>query len=265
MAASAKNKLQLARYLVSRNVDLDARTSSGETSLSISLMSNHFKLASFLIKAGINVDTQNSKGMTPLMIAAMGRGYVPASQMISILSRDSLNKVSDFGKTALMSAAVGNNHETGLLLLKRGVSVNNLDKNNGSALIYASVSGNVALAKGIILTDTSALNQRDNRGYSSLMYASFFGLDKLQKMILSFNPDSSFTDKSRRENSLMLAAKNGHIKCIGQLLKKKDIDLSVTNKFGKTAKDLLHNYYTIRKKTMSKNERQIFEHLISKL
>lgn len=99
--------LQMARLLVRSGVNLEARSSEGDTALMIAIFEGKGDVADFLIKLGADVTAMESSGRTPLMFAAI-QGLEPIAKLC--LEKGADIRVRDcLGKNAF-DYAVTNSH-----------------------------------------------------------------------------------------------------------------------------------------------------------
>jgi ankyrin repeat protein len=71
LLAAQKNHLEIARLLVARGANVNARTSYFDTPLHWAASHDNADFSSFLLESGAEIDARNNDGYTPLMIAAL--------------------------------------------------------------------------------------------------------------------------------------------------------------------------------------------------
>lgn len=73
--ASPEQKVETARYLIGKSVDLNLRDGKGETALVRAIVRDHLEAVDLLLEHGANVNLDNKKGKTPLHAAVSGKCY----------------------------------------------------------------------------------------------------------------------------------------------------------------------------------------------
>ena len=104
-------------------------------------------------------------------------------------------------------------------------------------IIAASSLGNFNHVAQLIEhgADVNACNAK---GWSSLMYACHYGHFTVVKILVEAGCDVNHADFAFKRTALMLAASNGHTRCIEQLIHSGRLDLNLKDKDGHTAADL---------------------------
>jgi uncharacterized protein len=139
------------------------------------------------------------------------------------------------GKTALMWAAEGDDHELVRLLLARGASVEGVNPNGGSALMYAAVKGsyqNVAL----LLDHGANVNAEAKNGWSPLMLAVAKARADVVRLLIDRGADPDQADV-HGWTPLMRAAADGRRELV-ELLLAADADPDVVVGSGVSARRL---------------------------
>ena len=68
---SGDSSLDIVKYLIEQNANVNATNMNGETPLHVSASNGFTKLTQELLRRKVNVDVQNTWGRTPLICAAM--------------------------------------------------------------------------------------------------------------------------------------------------------------------------------------------------
>ena len=68
---NGNSSLDIVRYLIEQNANVNARNINGETPLHISASNGFTKLTQELLKRKVNVDVEDTSGRTPLICAAL--------------------------------------------------------------------------------------------------------------------------------------------------------------------------------------------------
>ena len=67
------SSLDIVKYLIEQNANVNATNKNGETPLHISASNGFTKLTQELLRREVNVDVQDTWGRTPLICAAMNK------------------------------------------------------------------------------------------------------------------------------------------------------------------------------------------------
>ena len=80
--AAEENRVDIARALIDRGTDVDARNDNGDTPLHWATMNNSLDVARLLIEHGAEIDARSSTpGFTPLHIAA-SNNYINLARLL---------------------------------------------------------------------------------------------------------------------------------------------------------------------------------------
>ncbi len=139
--ASGKKQLSIVKYLISHDVNVDARASAvnkdfeGGTALLAASANGAFQIVNRLTNAGASVDMADFKGQTPLMSAA----FTGNDKIVKLLieNKAEIDKKDNMGYTALMYACNGGKLQTAKTLIESGADVNAKDNNGVTALWFA--------------------------------------------------------------------------------------------------------------------------------
>ena len=161
-------------------------------------------------------------------LSAARRG--DTQQLVQLLNRGlDPDTVDAQGNTLLMLAARDGNAATVEALLKYRPKVSRRNAAGDSALMLAVLKGESAVVD--LLLNAGAPVNHD--GWTPLMYAAFEGRLEILDRLLARGADVRALAPNQ-SNSLMLAARNGHIDAVRRLLKT-SIDLDQKNDAGLTA------------------------------
>lgn len=169
---------------------------------------NH--LVPLLLEAGSPIDTCDEAGFSPLHSScSCGNTQVvewllDAAQSRSCLSNIVNSKTFDSQLTPLHCAASKNYVDICKLLIEKGASVNSVDRQGNTPLVRAAQKGNNDCLR-CLLNSGSLVNIRNRQG----------------------------------DTALHLACEMGYWQTVEILLETKDIDVTIRNEDGYTARDLL--------------------------
>jgi ankyrin repeat protein/tetratricopeptide (TPR) repeat protein len=121
IVAVEKGQMEVARFLISRGADLEARTWNGLTPLLVLSYDNRPEFTSMLIDAGANVDAANAYGWTAILIGAHCGHIEPIKLLVD--AGANVNAVTSEGATALLVAVGSGNLELAEFLIEEGADV----------------------------------------------------------------------------------------------------------------------------------------------
>lgn len=133
--ACKTNNIDLARFLVSKEMDMNKYTSDGCTPLHIACKNGFFSLVFLLVSKGADVNCSEKHGNTPLIQVCEKEN----EKVISfLLDNDAdINKSNSNGQVPLMISASKNRNKIVELLIKRNADVNIVDCSGLTCLMYA--------------------------------------------------------------------------------------------------------------------------------
>jgi ankyrin repeat protein len=118
--AEAGNRTEIARLLIARGADVNARDAQGETALVRAIGWNNPGAVRLLLSKGADPDTPDSKGAPPLTLAAR-KGNVEMTRAL-LEARAKTDARDREGKTAITLAVEGSHREVTALLADAGAS-----------------------------------------------------------------------------------------------------------------------------------------------
>jgi len=93
-----------------------------------------------------------------------------------------VNKVSWFGRTPLMKAAIFNSTDVAKVLIDSGAEVNALDKNGWTALMWAAFKSSVETAE-LLIKNGADVTLQEKLNYTALKFAEGHGCKKMIKLL----------------------------------------------------------------------------------
>ena len=150
----------------------------GETALMLAASrysTDNADILKYLVEAGADVNVQCKRGYTALMKVMDSLNVESVKHLTERMSVSTLDKVNDYGQTALMLAASRCTDNADILkyLVEAGADVNIQDEQGYTALMCASMYGAVESVK--LLTErmsVSTLDKVNDEGQTALMLAA---------------------------------------------------------------------------------------------
>ncbi len=232
--AVLRDRLPEVENVLRRGANVNAKTVSGDTPLSLAASLGRIKMLKYLISKGADVNVPMSNGMTPLMLAA-SEGRRPELQAL-LTPRARVDAKDQGGNTALILAARNGHAEAVKMLLAAHAFVNAQNARGRTALMEAAGKGHSGTARALLAADAN-VDIRDRSGRTALMCACENGNLPEVRLLLSRNPDINARNK-RGRTPLILAARNGH-KAVVKFLTAKGADQGIEDWEGKTASTIV--------------------------
>lgn len=207
MASMDPSRLKLLELLIKRNATLDQRNHRHTSALTMALKRFNIQAALLLINAGADVNIRDGID-TPLTLVHKALG-----QVYDIRLQEELRAL----ETLLMSkgAHVNNNHDNLMwsplmqtashyqddksiahlkLLIKLGAKIDQVDKNERTALMISSSLGRVE-ALSILIKYGAQMNLCDKFGWTALMLAIYYNQKEIVKFLLEAGADVNICTK----------------------------------------------------------------------
>jgi ankyrin repeat protein len=174
LAALGEDHIEVAKLLLERGANIDARETTGMTILLKALSQPHPNLADivkFLLKHGADVNAQDDTLRSPLHLAEYS-GELEVAQMLVEHGAD-VNFGDDDGQTPLHILLDSRINDEGdvlnhaLLLLKHGAEVNRRDNKKQTSLLLA-IGGDLFKLAGILLEHGADANAENTNGNTPL-------------------------------------------------------------------------------------------------
>ncbi|MEL6671602.1 MAG: ankyrin repeat domain-containing protein [Bacteroidota bacterium] len=200
LAASMTDK-SLITYFQEKGLDLKIADHDGNGMFNYAARKGNIETLNMLKDLGLPYKEANKKGENAVFFAASGsRGHVNSMELYKYLEGLGLkmNLVSKEGKTPLHNMAYRVKDEAVIsYFLKKGVEVNQVDKDGNTAFLNAIRGSNMAFAHQL-KPQVSDLNHQNQDGYSALTYAVMRGSSEAFEMLLEAGADMKVLDKKSR-------------------------------------------------------------------
>ncbi len=201
---------------------VNARTSNGNTALSLAVSNGRVEICRLLIKNGAHI-TSKAKGLTPLMDAA-SNGH---TDVCNVLVDE---KTQQYALNEALTLALQNGHESACILLaSKGANVN-LTQSNGFKPLHTAAEKGLLEAACNFVSQLSArsesiandaVNETITKGvyksYTPLMLAAHNGHAGICALLLKNNA-SLFARNCHGFTPLMIAAEKDHVEACEKLV-----------------------------------------------
>eukprot|EP00808_Paulinella_micropora_P002450 g15669.t1 len=205
---------ELKAFLDSNEISIETSTQKGETSLIIAADQGHLALAKLLIDRKADLNAKDEAGITPL-IKATFKGHTDVARLL--LERGAeIDAKKKNGTTALITAADKNRTELGLLFIEKGAAPNAKNFYGYNSLILCALENNMQL--GSALLDHKAMtDSRDREGNTPLLKAAEVGHTWFGKLLLERHADINTRNKAGN-TAMHKAVDRGHGEFLQMLL-----------------------------------------------
>jgi len=207
LSAMDKNKFDLLKILVDRNATLNQKNIRHISALSMAIKRDNIKAALYLVQNGADVNIRDGVE-TPLSLthkAIQKASNTDLKKELRSLETLLLTKNADVNHcddklmwSPVMLTASHYQDQTNIdhlkSLVKLGADLNQVDKNNRTALMIATSLGRVEAIE-ILLRYGADLNRYDKFGWTALMLAVYYNQKKALKILLDNGVDVNFTSK----------------------------------------------------------------------
>lgn len=195
MAAVTKGKTDVVRYLIAHGADVTVKFSDdGITTLyQAGIRENNEEVVKALLEAGVNVNERTTFGQTAL-IRFVGLGRVESVRLLLKAGAD-VNIVDHYGYTAFKMAVNSGEAEIVRMLLPFKPDLNKEDENGEFPLMWAGAN-NRSKCLGVLIEAGANVNARSRLGTTSLIVASMrFFVDEVS-VLLEHKADVQAVDNS---------------------------------------------------------------------
>lgn len=149
MEAAQEGHLELVKYLIGFDADVNAATTSGDTALMYACDNGHTEVAEVLISADANIEQEAEGGRTPLMKACRS-GHAATVEFLISRGAD-VNKVSTNCDQTPLSLACSHGHlEVVEILLAHGADPTHRLRDSSTMLIEAAKGGHTTIVQLLI-------------------------------------------------------------------------------------------------------------------
>src|SRR6267142_81384 len=221
--------VKVARFLVKRGADMEARDSSGRTPLHKVSEWGHVELARLLVEHAAIAAVQDLSGRTPLHLASEG-GHVELARLL-VENGANVTVQDSNGRTPMHWVSDRGHAEPARLLIEHGADVTAQDSDRLAPLHWASLRDDVELAR-LLVEHGADMSAQDSDRRTPLHWASLRGYVELARLLVEHGADMAARDVDGR-TPLHRASEGGHLK-LAQLLVEHGADMAAQDADGWT-------------------------------
>lgn len=223
--AAAIGNVEVVKLLIAAGARVNVRDDNFVSPLHRACRNNHDLIVKCLIDAGANVDDRDRNWITPLHVCAANNSLECVKLFLDQVSNK--NVTDRNGSTALHHAAYNGNCDMITYLLKQGCSTSSQDKMGRRPLHYAAATGNND-AITLLINWGAKVDAIDHRMMTPLI-VSADGSHLFAFITLIENGANIRATDREGNNSLHVAAANGHDEIVEEVLMKDPEMMNIPN------------------------------------
>ena len=214
----------LVRTLVKHKADVNVRTESGDTPLTLAAINKHDNVVHALSVYNCEVYAKDKDAYTALLHLSCERGYV---SVVRILLNEheadiNLNARTDRDHTPLTLAAINKHDNVVHALSEYNCEVYAKDKDAYTALLHLSCErGYVSIVRILLNEQKADINARTDSGDTPLLLAIEQGHDNVVHVLLSDSQCQMNAKGQDGYTALHFSCKNGHVDMVTTLVSHK--------------------------------------------
>ena len=208
MAASMGGQVDLARLLLDHGADLHAVNAEGKSAIHYAAWRGGAEAVRLLVRLGADVNARDTfGGYTPLHLAAAhcNREIVQETCAALLAAGADVDARSEWGTTALWSAAISGRDHLVEFLLEHGAELVTRDTQGRTILMFVVRMGMFYGMVERLLTHGADVNAQDAEGRTALMVAALYARQRLVDILIDGGADLRLQDVHGR-TALMYAA-----------------------------------------------------------
>ena len=217
--------VDLVRTLVKHKANVNARTDSGDTPLTLAAINKHDNVVHALSDYNCEVHAKDKGAYTALIHSSCERGYVGIVRTLLTEHKADINARTGSGDTPLIIAARhGQDNVVHTLLSNSRCLVDAKDQNGYTAFHYACRYGHVDTLRTLVKNKAN-VNARTDSGDTPLTLAARYGHDNIVYTLLSDRTSvkhkANINLNAKADNGdtpLILAARRGHDNVVRAML-----------------------------------------------
>ena len=232
--AAAKAHLNLCKALMKiHNFKGDMADNYGWTALHRSALNGSYDLVKLFAENGTDIYLKTREGMNCLHIAAFN-GHLKLCEKLVAEHKFDVNMVDNLGWTALHHSARNGSYELIEFFIKMGADIH-LKTNDGQNCFHiAARFEHLNLCKTLIDIHNFDVDMTNSMGWTVLHYSAKSGSHDLIDFFVKKGVDILLETRAGN-NSLHIAASNGHLSLCETLITKYKLDVKMTDNDGWTA------------------------------
>jgi ankyrin repeat protein len=175
----------LKQQLVTRLIDIDAKSKEGRTVLSWAAGEGNESAVKLLVEMGkADINAKDGKGRTPLSWAA-GEGHEGTVKLLVETGKADIDTADQEGRTALSHAAIGGKEGVVRVLIETGeADISSKDLWGRTPLRRAIEGPHEGTVKLLVETGKADIDAKDKIGFTALSWATQYGDEGILKLLV---------------------------------------------------------------------------------
>jgi ankyrin repeat protein len=206
--AAKEGQYETVKLLLDSGAKIEEMDNYGNLPLHLACYKDQTEVIKLLIGAGADIEALDTNGFTPLAVSCF-YGSLDAMDLLMAAGSELSRIIDSHGETLLNSALAQGYTKIISLLVDKGVSLTEPDKDGFQAMIYAAAYGRTELIELFVEKGASIL-VTDKNGWNPLHHACRHGYLEIVKILLD-----SGSDLMSRDNSGLTCL---HHACCGESL-----------------------------------------------
>jgi len=208
LEALTQGQAACAKQLILKGANIQVIGKNNVTPLQFTIEHDMHEVSDLLIRKGCQFGTSPSEDVRTFFGAVIRAHTLAVAEMLSS-GINANESEEENGFSPLFFCTTSGHEDIVKLLIKNGAQVNRTNKDGDTALLHLlkEINTPTTILKGLIET-TEDLDFRDKENGTALMYASGFGNLELVKMLVSKGADINARDSKTGSCALMEAISN---------------------------------------------------------
>ena len=232
LGAASRGDLEIVKYFHEQGASLSEVDIYDWTALMLASEKGHLDVIQYLVEQGVEVNYKSkNSGYTAFRVAYENKYYDLMNYLLE--HGANIDEKDNEGSTALMSASVIGNVKAVEFLIEHGANVNEKDMYDWTALMLASEKGHFNVVKYLFEHGANVNYKSSNRGYTAFLNA--FEDKDMEVISYLIEHGANINDKDiEGYNALMYASLSGDIDLV-RFLVEHGIEINSTNNYYETA------------------------------
>ena len=179
MEAAIGGHLELAKLLIDKGADVNARDKGGRTALMEAALEGHFELAKLLIDKGADVYAKQKSGWTALMSAAASGDLAMVKLLLEKGAHINAKSGTPYCPFILQAVRPRDSHESHYSTVESYLAES---ENGWTALMSATAEGHVEVVR-LLLEKYANVNARTDNGATALKIAQDKGRKDIVELL----------------------------------------------------------------------------------
>ena len=252
--------VDIVRTLVKHKANVNARTNSGDTPLTLAAINKHDNVVHASSDYNCEVYAKDKDAYNALLHLSCERGYVGIVRILLNVHKVNVNARTDSGDTPLTLAAINKHDNVVHALSDYNCEVYAKNKDAYTSLLHLSCKrGYVGIVRTLLNVHRVNVNARTDSGDTPLTLAVRNKHDNVVQALSDYNCEVYAKYKEAYTSLLHLSCKRGDVGLVRSLITKDEVDINARTNSGDTPLLLAieHGYHDVVHVLSSDNQCQM--------